>query len=584
VLQRPPPAPRSLRSFAAEAALFAVVAAAALWPLPTAPATSVLLGTEDVVTVPFAMVWSFWWQADRIAHGLVDFWQAPIFHPTPSAFALSETNTLGGFVMAPVVLASGSAALGYNLFLWLALTLNGLVASALMQAWGVARSVAAVAGVAALMLPLPHQELGVLPLVPVFGILASLLALTHWGRAPGVKTAIALGASLAATYLLCFQYALFLALLLVALGWLLVPLRASLRPRPLATLVLAAALAGGTVAPVVDAQLNSVTEEAGFKRKTERVERLAARPRHFARTPWRQAIPGMSVARNPGAKAFFPGLTRVVLALIGLIWALGRPRTTRTGWFLAAGILGAYSMALGPHLVVGGVNVWEFMAEHVPGYGKVRSVNRWAVFFELFVVLLAGFGLQAVRDRIVGRAPEGPDGGLAPARGRSRTGWRLALVALSVVCMLEITPSRAQLAPVPDPAVHAGWGTWVREHTPTDAVLAFLPFAEGGNVTDYAQDAERMLLGGVHGRTMVNGYSSYFPRPFRSLKKALVDFPSEEALEALRQVGVTHLVVDERTYPEHVIGDYPVVREGLERAVRDERAGITIYALAPSEP
>lgn len=539
------------------------------------------MGTENVATVPFAMTWSFWWQADRIAAGLTEFWQAPIFAPTPDTFALSETNTLGAFLMAPLVLLSGSAALGHNVFLLLALTLNGLSASRLLQAWGLKRVVAVIVGVAMLMLPLPHQEIGVLPLVPVFGILWSLHALTRWLAEPGGRSAVLLALSLAATYLLCFQYALFLAIVLVTLGGALLR-RRHLMPRPIASLALAAVLAGGVVAPVVYAQLHSVTEEAGFKRKLDKVSRLAAKPRHFVRTPWKQAIPtpGIDISKKPGWKAFYPGTGRVLLALLGLASALALPRTVRWGWFLGGGTLLAYAMALGPNLVVLGVNVWE-LAGHLPGYSKVRSVNRWAVFVQLFVVLLSGFGLQWVLSHLIGRAPEAGDGGLMPARGRSRLAWGAVFLVMSGLCMAEILPPRQELKNVPDLAKHAGWGGWVQANTEPEAVLAFLPFSEGGDVKDYEEDAARMLLGPVHRRAMANGYSSFFPRPFRKLKKKLVEFPTREGLDALRKGGVTHLVVDEEIYPEHVVTDYPAVSEGMRVVHRDGVAGYTIYEVRP---
>ncbi|MCO4771651.1 MAG: hypothetical protein KDA24_16580 [Deltaproteobacteria bacterium] len=580
MLQPRPSAPTRLRDVLAEALLYSFLAAAVLWPLPTAMATAVPMGTEKVATVPFAMAWSFWWQADRLAAGLQGYWQAPIFFPTDGTFALSETNTLGSLLMAPVVLATGSAALGHNLFLLLALTLNGLTTSRFLQALGLGRLVAVVTGVGVLMLPLPHQEIGVLPLVPVFGIVASLHALWSWTRDPGWRLGVRVGLCLAATYLLCFQYALFLAIVVAALGWLFLEKR-FLAPRPLGSLVLAGALAAGCVAPVVLAQTRTVKEEAGFVRKESKVRKLAAKPRHFARTPWKQAVapPGIPVAKKPGWKAFFPGSGRVLLALLGLVWGLGLPRRVRWAWFFGGGSLLAYAMALGPWLEVGGNNLWALVVEVLPGYGKVRSVNRWAVIFQLFVVLLAGFGLQSLQDRLTGRAPSGGDAGLHPARGRRRLITGVAFAVLALLCMVEIVPPQQVLRDVPSKQTHAAWGEWVRQNTPHDAVLAFLPFSDGGNVADYEQDAAWMLLTPVHGRTMVNGYSSYFPKPFRALKKKLKEFPTIDGVDGLRELGVTHVVMEQEALPEHLIADYPVVEEALTILFRDDVAGVDVYAL-----
>lgn len=582
VLHPRPNASPGLAASSLSGLLYAALACLVLWPLPAQLSSSIALGTEEVSTVPFAMAWSFWWQSDRLAHGLAEFWQAPIFFPTPATFALSETNTLGGMLMAPLVLLSGSTALGYNLFLLLALTLNGFSASRLLMAWGASPGVGHLAGAAMLLLPLPLQEIGVLPLVSVFGVIWSLHAVWRWREKPSPGNAALVGLSLAATYLLCFQYALFLAIVLVSLGWLFLD-RRHIRPRPLATVVLAAVLAGAAVGPVVFAQVNSVTEDAGFVRKRGKVDKLAAKPRHFIRTPWKQAVspPGIAVAKKPGWKAYFPGTARVLLALLGLVWALSLPRAARIGWFLGGGALFAYAMALGPNLEVAGANVWELMAEFVPGYGKVRSVNRWAVFVQLFVVLLAGFGLQSIADRIAGRPPQGEDGGRVPARGAPRRAAQAAFVVLAALCVAEMLPAAQTLVPAPSLERNAGWGDWIRTNTPEEAVLAFLPFSDGGDVSEYESDAEKMMLSGVFRRRMVNGYSSFFPKPFRALKKSLKEFPDVESVNALRDIGVTHVVVQEEAHPEHLIMDYPAVAAAMQPVYRDPAVGLTVYELRP---
>lgn len=575
-----PAAPASRGSLALEILLFLGLALALVWPLPTAMGWSLPLGTEDVATVPQAMAWSFWWQADRIAHGFAGFWDAPIFHPTAGTFALSEMNVLGAFVFAPVVWLTGSAALAQNLFLITALTLNGFAASRLLAALGLARGVAVVGGAAVALLPLPHQELGVLPLVPVFGILWSLHALWRWTEEPTWGRGAVVGLALAATYLLCFQYALFLVMVVVVPGVVFLR-RALLTPRRLATLALGAVLAGGLVAPVVAGQLGHVRAEEGFARKQKKVFKLSARPANYLRTPWAQRIPtpGVAVAKNPGHKAFYPGTARLALAIAGLLWALTIPRMRRWAVFLAGGAVIAYALSLGPRLAYGGVNAWEVVSSVVPGYGKVRSVNRWAVFVQLFVFLLAAFGLQSLVDQLLGRAPSGADGGEVPARGWRR-GVLIACIALfGGLAVFEMIPDRQELVAVPRVDEGPAWADWIRENTPPDAVLALLPIEKGGKVEAYEVETTRMLLGARFQRTMVNGYSSYFPKPFRRLKKQVREFPDTGTVDLLRELGVTHVVLDQDEYPEHLVLDYPAIAESLVVVFRDDAAGKDVYAV-----
>ncbi len=560
--------------------LFLGLALALVWPLPTQLAWSLPLGTEEVGTVPKAMAWSFWWQADRLAHGLTGFWDAPIFHPTPGTFALSEMNVLGGFLFAPVVWATGSAALAQNLFLILCLTLNGFSATRLLADLGLHRAMALVGGVAMALLLIPHQELGVMPLVPVFGVIWSLHALWRWTQQPSWGRGLLCGLALACTYLLCFQYALFLAMLAVVPGVVFLR-RELLSPRPVATLALGALLAAGITAPVLAGQLGELRAEEGFDRKEKKVVKLSCKPRHYLRTPWKQLIPtpGIGVAKDPGWKAFYPGTTRLALALAGLAWALTVPRMRRWGLFLGAGVLVAYTMSLGPNLQLLGFKPWALASEVVPGYSKVRSLNRWAMFVQLFTFLLAAFGLQSLLDQLLGRAPQGADGGESPARGWRRRAMLTSLVVLSTLTAIEILPDAQRLVEVPRVDQGPAWADWVREHTAQDSVLAILPIRTGGKGEDYEIETTRMLLGARFQRAMVNGYSSYFPKPFRDLKKKTKDFPDTTSVDVLRQLGVTHVVMDQDEYPEHLVLDYPALAEALTVVFRDDEAGMSVYAL-----
>jgi hypothetical protein len=562
--------------------LFLGLALTLVWPLPTQLAGSLPLGTEEVGTVPQAMAWSFWWQADRLAHGLTGFWNAPIFHPTPGTFAFSEMNVLGGFLLAPVVWVTSSAALAHNLFLIICLALNGFSTARLLAAVGLQRSMALVGGIAVTLLPVPHQELGVLPLVPMFGVVWSLHALWRWTERPTWGRGLLCGLALACTYLLCFQYALFLAMLAVVPG--LVFLRRDLvRPRPMATLALGALLAAGVTAPVVAGQLGELRAEQGFDRKEKKVVKLSCTPRHYLRTPWKQAIPtpGIGVAKDPGWKAFYPGTTRLALAIAGLIWALTVPRMRRWGLFLGAGVLVAYAMSLGPNLQLLGIKPWAVAAEMVPGYSKVRSLSRWAAFVQLFTFLLAAFGLQSLVDQLLGRPPQGSDGGESPARGRRWGTLYASLVVLSALAALEIVPPSQRLVDVPRVDDSLSWANWVRDETPASSVLAILPIGLGGKVEDYEVETTRMLLGARFERPMVNGYSSYFPEPFRTLKKKMKDFPDTTSVRALQDLGVTHVVVDQATFPEQMVLNYPAVAEALTTVFRDDEAGMTVYVLRP---
>jgi len=51
------------------------------WPLALQLATTVPLGTEHQATVQVFSIWTLWWTADRLTHGLTGYWDAPFFYP-----------------------------------------------------------------------------------------------------------------------------------------------------------------------------------------------------------------------------------------------------------------------------------------------------------------------------------------------------------------------------------------------------------------------------------------------------------------------------------------------------------------------
>ncbi|MCA9678889.1 MAG: hypothetical protein KC464_27920, partial [Myxococcales bacterium] len=126
-------------------ALYVALAVASTWPLARRAATTLPLGTDTSATVPLVSAWALGWTADRVPHGLAGYWAAPIFHPTDDAFALSEPMPLVGLVMAPVTWLGG-AALAHNLWLLLALVLDGVALRGLARAVGAGPRAALLAG------------------------------------------------------------------------------------------------------------------------------------------------------------------------------------------------------------------------------------------------------------------------------------------------------------------------------------------------------------------------------------------------------------------------------------------------------
>ncbi len=256
-----------------EAALYIAVAVIATWPLAAHITTALPLGSERVATVPLFNVWTIWWNSVSATQGFQGYWDAPIFAPSREAFAFSETQ-LSTLLVAPLVWLSPTPIPAYNVYLLASLAANGWAAARLLGGITGHRSVGIAGGLMVEMLPLVHWQLGVLQLVPLWGIIWTINALYTFGRDPGYGRGLNLAAAFIVTHLLCHHYSLFLSVLLVPAGvWLwgsrLLELRTWLKLLP--ALVLLAA----TLGPMIY-QHHSVMQSHEWRRSRKLVKSLSA--------------------------------------------------------------------------------------------------------------------------------------------------------------------------------------------------------------------------------------------------------------------------------------------------------------------
>jgi len=517
--------PKLLR-LVAPTCLFALLACASTWPLARHALDHYPRGAEASATVPFTSAWTLWWTSDRASHGFVGYWDAPIFHPTPRTFALSEAMPLAGLVVAPLLWAGLPLALAYNLFLLGALTLNGLATYLLLRRVRVLPLAALAGGALACLLPALHTQLGVLTLVPLGGVVLSLSALLSLARAPRLGAGALLGLGLGVTYALCAQYALFLALALVPAGLALG--RRLLAPARLRALLVAALVAALPIAPIAIVQRRAASEEH-LTRSQDRATRGAAYARAFVRTPPGSLVtpPGIKVASHHG-RALFPGPAKLVLALVGALVGLGRRGRRRTTRVLVVVTVALVAVSLLPHLTLGAFEPYALLAAWVPGLAQVRSLWRAALLAQLALVLLSAYGLHVAL-------------GAALRAHRARLSC-VAVALVAALAVLEIWPPAQALTEAPSPAVYGAFAGFLREALGPSEAYCLLPLPDGGSSDHYEDVARFMLLTALHGRPMVNGYSSYFPASYEQLRtaRATLDDPGLAAL--LAPYGVRFVV------------------------------------------
>lgn len=549
---------------------YLAIAIVVLRPPRGALTGAVVAGTEPCDTVPFALTWAIGWAHLRLDApatwwSSASWWDAPIFHPIRGALALSESMPLLAVLTWP------AHALGLSLA---GCTTVALLGSLVANGWFVRRwlirlrtgpTLAATGGAIAVLLPFVHQELGVLPLVGVWPLVWMIQAtgdLLESRTARGARRgAIELGLATAAGVATCGQLTLATALLLPPCGaWLL--RRDHLRGGVVLPAILAFAIAAVGSAPIALPQ-RATLEALGLRRSEQSQDRGAGRPSELWRVPWSGLVPlpAAAVAKHPTDRAFDPGPLRTIAAAAGAIVTATSRRRRRHVAMLLTLVVGAILLALAPRMVLFGWEPSEFLADHVPGYGQIRAVFRAIVLAQLGVVALAMLGLRALQIRLRAR----------------RVGPRWVWIA-AVLLLIELTPPSPRWAELPNP--DTAWLTWLRDDTPADAPIAWVPFALTGDVCDYADTAAAMLLGLEHGHAMVNGYSSYFPEPHNRAAHAAKMLPHGRGIVALRVLGTRYLVAPDGG-PLGGIDEARRELLGIHVAMRDDAAGVTIWEIEP---
>jgi len=522
-----------------EPMLFLLLAVASTWPLASQIDDAIPTGHEGVATVPLFNLWTVWWNADRVANGFANYWNAPIFAPAENAFALSETQPTTA-VVAPVVWTSESRALAYNLYLLTMLVANGWAGSVLVRGLTNNRFVGICGGAALLLLPFVHWQLGVLQLTQLSGILLTLHFLIRFLTDYRMKDALLAGVATGFCYLSCNYYGYQLCLTLLFALPVLLAKRCNVRRLATGGAV-SAVVAITIILPIALTQL-STSSRHSWDRRSETVSRLSAVQDDYLRTLWRGPLSnsGNKKARFP----LSPGLACSTLAVIGAVIGLRRQETCRVTVFLLLFLVVAAQLSLGPGWVILEQRPFEHLAEWLPGLSAMRSPHRFAILVQVSCVVLASLSFVRVNsgEDTDGEVAAGKVSAVLPTRWQQVLKW--GLVALFCGVLIESWPEQPGLYAMPEYDQQRPWIEWLRTETQPDDTVANLPFPSGRSVSDYQDTTVSMLWSTYHKRRLVNGYSGFFPKEFVRLKAAVQNFPDDKSVVELRMAGVRWCVVD----------------------------------------
>ena len=491
-------------------ALFTALSILMTWPLATQIA-SLAPQHHDV----YFNMWRLLWFAHALSTSPARILDANIFHPEPRTLTYSDAMFAEGLLAAPLVWAGVKPVLLHNLMLLAAMTSSGVAMFALAQYLTGSRGAGVLAGIVFSYAPYRFEHFAHMELQWAVWTPLAFLALHRACDTGRVRWGLAVGACLALQMLSSIYYGIFLATMVAFATPLLLPRD---RTAPLRDVI--KALTAGAVLAAVVCGLYAIpyleTHKRLGDRPTEEINTYSASPSNYlAATPDSWLYRG-TAARGRPERRLFPGLTPLLLALVGLL--LRVPGRRPIVYLLL--LVFAFEASLG----VRGF-VYPFLHDYVPGYRGLRASARLGLFVLAFLGVLAGYGYQAL------------------ASGRSR--WqRVVLVSLAAVATLAEYRVQPQLAPFPS--------------TPPD-VYRMLSRQPPGVVAEFptttadrlpGPDPEYAYYSVFHWRPLVNGYSGMYPSSYIQRLDRLSDFPSERALRQLRGDRVSYVILHGGQYSD----------------------------------
>ena len=506
-----------------------VLAAVMTWPLVLHLDRDIAQDLGD----PIRTAWQIAWEGHALSTQPLAFFQSNAFWPLPDSLAFSDS--LLGYTPAGLVGDGAVAALvRYNVLFLLAQALAFVGAYLLARELGAGPAGAAVAGAAFAYAPFRLAMNGHLHVISSGGIPLSLFLMLRGYR--GGRAGLALAGWLVVAWQLSLGFTLglqlvylvgALAVFAVVVWW--------RRGRPALPRSVIAATAAGMAAVlvvgVVQARpyLRVADAYANAQRSADQVRTYSPPLRGFLAAPPESIVWGKVTApvretlASTREGSLFPGAAILALAAVGTLAASSAySRRWRIG--LAAGTAFAAVLSLG-FGVAGGWLGYRWLYELAPGWDAIRTPGRLTTLTSLGLALLAAGGASALvragvgwrgRRTADGGGPAHPGGVLPVALGVALVGLVL-LDGAGRIAHPTVPPVPAALMAQPGPQVHAP--------------------------TDNTYDRLYMFWSTEGFPRIVNGTSTFSPRPLLRARRAMGRFPDPSSLALLRSLGVRTVVV-----------------------------------------
>jgi hypothetical protein len=501
----------------------------------------VLVALHDQVRAPFSVpdygdplfsTWRMAWVARTLFSDPLRLFQANIFHPEPDTLAYSDALILPSVSAAPFLWAGVPRIAVYHILLFTAQIASGVTLYFFVRRLTGSRLAGILSGSIFALYPYRFEHYSHFELQMTMWMPVGLLLLHRVVHSGGPRIAAALGIVLGLQTLSCLYYGVFFP---VYLAYVFAGLTISHTVRPdrrrLRDLAIAGIVAVLFTAPLVPPYLRN---RSHVGERDEGVNRLySAKPVDYLAPNARSTTYAPRLPNGEPERCLFPGITPVLLTAVALF-----PPLTTVRAAYAVALLLSFDASLGFNGVL-----YPFLYDLILPFRGLRVPARFSVLVGLSLAILAGFGLARLGSRLSRRGAAG-----------------LALAAL-VLVYVEYRPSLA-LQPV--------WREMPSVYMPLiqrpEAVLAVFPMAKAQS----DNDAQYMYFSTWHWQRLVNGYSGNFPASYDDLLERMQDFPSNDAIAALKQRGVRFIVLHGELFEA---GQYDAVTPVLDRNADLELVG-----------
>ncbi len=503
------------------------LAALFTWPQVIHP-----LSVPDNIDAFFNM-WRVSWIAHQVVADPTHLFDANIYYPETGTLLFSDAVLLQGLLALPFLKTGLPAVLVTN-----ALVFAGFVASALgmflLARELTGRTLPSVLGaVVFAFAPFRfdhyfHLEMGWAQWMPL-----ALWAVHRTFSTGRVSSGLLAGLCIALQGYSAVYYVIFLAAgLVVAAPILIWQAHPRMRWPAIRSLALGALFAGVLLAPYMRAYAGAAAATGGRSRE-QALYSYAAGPKHYlAAMPSSVLYGGTLGAIGQHEKRLFPGFLVLGLAAFSLWPPFDRRRLAYVLMLAFAVDVSLAHRGLLPGWLYD--NVFAFRGLRVPP--RIGQLGLMAVG------VLASFGLARLVEVVRARRPT----------------WSSAvgIAAIAVTC-LEYASRPLALIPVdPRPSAVASW-----LHAQPRGVVAEFPAP--GPVSEGVPEVRYQYASIFHWQPLVNGYSGMYPATYVQWIEAMKAFPDDASIAALRERGVTYVVLHERYYGR---GEYQrVVRALAER-------------------